>query len=253
MGARRGGRLRCRCGCSVLLLHLLGGRRRVACPNRAWLVLSLVIILQPCALLLAGWCQRVIDTKGVQPRMQYARSRLDRVLPVCLASIRNSQQHCLENQSLCLSVDVWAAPHAQCFTSTPFRLLQFLLPLPRLLLSCLLLLRLLLAVRRVFQRSAVSLGVLLAHCVCFPLPPHPASLSPRATHHAANHAVFFASPSHSPREIGVSLPSGRSTVVFTFYAGVARSRPGSSSFTALALNKPSSSPPSPPPLLPLSP
>ena len=42
-------------------------------------------------------------------------------------------------------------------------------------------------------------------------------------------------------EIGVSLPSGRGTVVFTFYAGVARSRSGSSSFTALALNKPSSS------------
>ena len=39
----------------------------------------------------------------------------------------------------------------------------------------------------------------------------------------------------------MSLPSGRSTVVFTFYAGEARSRPGSSSFTALALNKPSSS------------
>jgi len=39
----------------------------------------------------------------------------------------------------------------------------------------------------------------------------------------------------------VSLPSDRSTVVLTFYAGVARSRSGSSSFTALALNKPSSS------------
>ena len=39
----------------------------------------------------------------------------------------------------------------------------------------------------------------------------------------------------------MSLPSGRSTVVHTFYAGVARSRSGSSSFTALALNKLSSS------------
>ena len=39
----------------------------------------------------------------------------------------------------------------------------------------------------------------------------------------------------------MSLPSGRSTVVHTFYAGVARSRSGSSSFTASALNKPSSS------------
>ena len=37
------------------------------------------------------------------------------------------------------------------------------------------------------------------------------------------------------------LPSSRSTVVHTFYAGVARSRSGFSSFTASALNKLSSS------------
>ena len=41
--------------------------------------------------------------------------------------------------------------------------------------------------------------------------------------------------------LGVNLPSGRSTVVHTFYAGVARSRSGSFSFTASALNKLSSS------------
>jgi len=61
-----------------------------------------------------------------------------------------------------------------------------------------------------------------------------------STHHT--HGVC---PPHIPAPhpllllIGVSLPSGRSTVVHIFYAGVVRSRSGSSSFTASALNKPS--------------
>ena len=43
--------------------------------------------------------------------------------------------------------------------------------------------------------------------------------------------------------------SRSATVVHTFYAGVARSRSGSSSFTASALNKPPPPPPPPPPLI----
>ena len=47
--------------------------------------------------------------------------------------------------------------------------------------------------------------------------------------------------------IGVSLPQERCTAEQVFYTWVARSRSGSSSFTASALNKLSSPPPPPPP------